>query len=345
MNELGCGASRAEGSLVLSIVIPAYNEEESFPRLELRLRPILDSMGEEYELLVIDDGSTDRTNRVLQECSGRWPQVRVISLTRNVGQQLAIAAGLEQARGTWVATMDADLQDPPELLPEMILTARTKHVDVVYAQRADRSSDTLFKRSTARLYYRFMRRASGVDLPADVGDFRLMSRRVVDILNQMPERHKVYRLLMPWLNFPSGVVEYRRDERAAGSSGYSIRRMVRLAAWSLTSFSTAPLRVATWLGLGGALTALALAGVAAGAWTNGRTIPGWTSTTIAVLFLGAVQLLCVGLLGEYVGRIYEQVQARPLFVLRDDSNSIVDLSDVADGETLGVSSQAGLRKE
>jgi polyisoprenyl-phosphate glycosyltransferase len=286
--------------------------------LFVRLRAVLDQLDEPYEVIIVDDASRDGTSDVVTECQSGWPELRLRQLAGNVGHQLALTAGLELTVGDFVVTMDADLQDPPELIPEMLHRARSEDVDVVYARRVDRTSDSVFKRRTAAVYYRLMRRATEVDLPEQVGDFRLLSRRVVELLRSLPERHRVYRLLIPWLDFPSAVVEHTRDPRAAGTTKYSVRRMSILAANSVTSFSTTPLRFSTALGLLTAGASLLMALGVVIAYLLGHTVPGWTSLAVGVLFLGAVQLLCLGVLGEYIGRIFQEVQGRPLYTVRRD---------------------------
>ncbi len=218
-----------------------------------------------------------------------------------------------------MVTIDADLQDPPEVIAEFVETARQQDVDVVYGVRADRSSDSWLKRTTARLYYRLMCRLVGREIPFDAGDFRLVSRRVVDAVNALPEDGRVFRLVIPWLGFPSAEVRYVRAERAAGTTKYNLSKMLRLAFDSVTAFSAAPLRLATWLGLlGGALSGMFVVGALVIKWT-GRSIPGWTSTVLAVSVIGAIQLLCLGLLGEYVARLFQSSQRRPQFLVGYDS--------------------------
>jgi polyisoprenyl-phosphate glycosyltransferase len=218
-----------------------------------------------------------------------------------------------------VATLDADLQDPPEVIAEMLAVARRDGVDVVYGVRADRSTDSAFKRGSARAFYRLIRRVSGTTAPADAGDFRLMSRATVAAVNSLPEHHRVLRFVVPALGFPSSEVRYRRETRAAGSSKYPLARMIRLSVDSLTGFSTAPLRLATWFGIGGGIAAFGLLVYALIAQLSGRTVAGWTSTVVAVAAVGAVQLLCVGLLGEYIGRMYTMMQGRPSYFVAYDS--------------------------
>jgi dolichol-phosphate mannosyltransferase len=307
--------------LLLSVVVPIYNEEAVLGLLAERLRPALDGIGAPYEVVAVDDGSTDATALVLLRLRSAWPELRVIRLRRNSGHQAALTAGLHRARGEYVASIDADLQDPPEKIPEMLRLAREQDLDVVYGVRDDRTSDSFAKRSTAAVYYRIMRRLVGRRVPANSGDFRLLSRAAVDALKSLPEHRPVYRLLVPWLGFPAGEVTYRRDRRAAGTSKYPLSKMIRLAWDSVTSFSPAPLRVATALGaVTFALCVLAVIATFA-SYLAGATVSGWTSLTIAVLFLGAVQLICLGLLGEYVGRIYAALQHRPPYFVANDSDT------------------------
>ena len=304
---------------VLSVVVPMYDEAEVLPMFATRLRPVLDALGETYEVVAVDDGSADPTPVLLERMRREWPQLRVVRLRANSGHQAALSAGLLRARGAWVATIDADLQDPPEVLAEMLQAARSQGVDVVYGVRTDRSSDSAFKRLTARAFYRLMARMAHAAGPSDAGDFRLMSRATVDAVNVLPEHHRVLRLVVPALGFPSATVGYRRDERAAGRSKYPLARMLKLSVDSITGFSIAPLRFATWFGLVGGVVALLLLGYAMLAYLTGHTAPGWTSTFVEVAAVGAVQLLCLGLLGEYVGRMYTQLQGRPSYFVAYDS--------------------------
>ncbi len=289
------------------------------PLFAQRLRPVLDGLGETYEVLVVDDGSADATPVLLERMRREWPAVRVVRLRANSGHQAALSAGLVRARGQWVVSIDADLQDPPETIAAMLQAARSQGVDVVYGVRTDRSTDSAFKRGTAALFYRLVGRATGRSGPAHAGDFRLMSRATVDAVNVLPEHHRVLRLVVPALGFPSAQVGYRREARAAGRSKYPFARMLRLSIDSLTGFSTAPLRLATWFGLLGGVVALALLAYALVAFATGRTTPGWTSTFLVVAAVGAVQLLCLGMLGEYVGRMYTQLQGRPAYFVAYDS--------------------------
>jgi polyisoprenyl-phosphate glycosyltransferase len=303
----------------LSVVIPMYDEEEVLPLLVERLRPAADAWGVTYEVLCVDDGSTDATPVLLQRLRREWPQVRVVRLRANAGHQAAISAGLARARGQWVVTLDADLQDPPEVIGEMLAVARGQGVDVVYGVRSDRSSDTAFKRFTARAFYRSIRAMSDVDARVDAGDFRLMSRATVDAVNALPEHNRVVRLVVPALGFPSASVAYPRAPRAAGDSKYPLGKMIRLSVDGVTGFSIAPLRFATWLGLLGGLAAIGVLLFALVEMLLGNTLPGWTSTVVIVAAVGAVQLLALGILGEYVGRTYVALQARPTYFVAHDS--------------------------
>ncbi|WP_345203340.1 glycosyltransferase family 2 protein [Fodinibacter luteus] len=308
-----------DAAVDLSVVIPIYNEEAVLPLLVERLRPVAESWGVTHEVLCVDDGSTDATPVLLQRLRREWPQVRVVRLRANAGHQAAISAGLARARGRWVVTIDADLQDPPEVIGEMLAVARSQDVDVVYGVRHDRSSDTRFKRWTARAFYRSIRALSDVDAHVDAGDFRLMSRATVDAVNALPEHDRVLRLVVPALGFPSASVGYARAPRAAGASKYPLGKMIRLSVDGVTGFSIAPLRFATWLGLLGGLAAIGVLVFAVVEMLLGNTLPGWTSTVVIVAGVGAVQLLALGILGEYVGRTYAALQARPTYFVAHDS--------------------------
>jgi dolichol-phosphate mannosyltransferase len=304
----------------LSVVIPMYNEEEVLPLLVSRLRPVLDGLGGAYEVVAVDDGSRDDTAAIVHLLRASWPQLRLIKLRRNSGHQAALTAGLFRSRGEYVVSIDADLQDPPETIAEMLALAEAENLDIVYGVRADRSSDTAFKRSTAGVYYRLMRRITGKDMPHGAGDFRLISRATVEVLRELPERAPVYRLLVPWLGFASGEVSYVREKRAAGISKYPLARMIKLTADSIVSFTAAPLRIAIWLGALGVVAGIALVVKTLLAYFAGATVPGWTSMILVVIFFGACQLLCLGLLGEYVGRIYQASQGRPAYFIGYDSD-------------------------
>lgn len=304
----------------LSIVVPMFDEEDALPLFYPRLRDALDRLGLTYEVVAVDDGSRDATVKVTEAFRAQWPELRLIRLLRNSGHQAAIGAGLGRSLGAYAITLDADLQDPPEAIGPMYALAKEQHVDVVYGVRVDRSSDSWGKRVTANLYYRLMRHIVGQQLPADAGDFRLMSRRVLTAVERQPQQGRVYRLIVPWLGFPSRSYGYVRDERVAGKSKYPLTHMVRLAWDSIAAFSAAPLRLATWGGCIAALGCVAIIGAAVIVSIVGNTVPGWTSTLIAVMGIGAVQLICLGMLGEYVSRIFTTIQARPTFIVGYDSD-------------------------
>ncbi len=304
---------------VLSVVIPMYNEAEVLPLLVNRLRPVLDSIEDSYEVVAVDDGSTDATAAALLGLRRAWPQLRVVRLRRNSGHQAALTAGLHSAYGQYVVSLDADLQDPPETIPEMLSLARAQRLDIVYGVRQDRTSDTVGKRGTAGLYYWLMARLVGAKIRSSAGDFRLLSRASVDALKQLPERQPVYRLLVPWLGFPSGEVGYVRAKRAAGRTKYPFRKMLALATDSVTNFSAAPLRLATWLGLLSFFFCLVMLVYVAISYAFDSTVRGWASMIATVLFLGGAQLLCLGLFGEYLGRLYAAVQGRPSYFIAYDS--------------------------
>ncbi|XVU29024.1 glycosyltransferase family 2 protein [Actinoplanes sp. CA-054009] len=305
--------------VTLSVVTPMYNEREAVDHFVARLRPVLDALDVTYEVVAVDDGSTDATVARLMRLRADWPRLRVVSLRRNVGHQTALRAGLRAARGAYVVSIDADLQDPPEVVGEMLAAAREQRVDVVYGVRGDRSTDTAFKRGTAGLYYRMMRRLVGPWVSDNAGDFRLMSRAVVDVLNALPEPRPVYRLVVPSLGFSSAEVRYVRAERVAGETKYPLSKMIRLTLDGVTSFSAAPLKIATWVGALAFLLCVLLIAVGLGARATGAVVPGWTSVYVAVLFVGGTQLMCLGLLGEYVGRVFAATQNRPPFLVAEDA--------------------------
>jgi polyisoprenyl-phosphate glycosyltransferase len=328
-----------ESRPVLSVVIPMYNEEEVLPILVGRLRPVLDAIGESYEVVAVDDGSTDSTAAQLMGVHRIWPELRIVRLRRNSGHQAALTAGLHRAFGEYVASIDADLQDPPEKIPEMLALARSNGLDIVYGVREDRSSDTMVKRRTAAAYYWLMRRLAGVHIPSHAGDFRLLSRATVDVLRQLPEHQPVYRLLVPWIGFPSREVAYVREGRAAGRTKYPLSKMIRLAVDSVTNFSAAPLRIATWLGALSFFFCLLMLTYVIVAFTLGHTVQGWASVLACVLFLGGTQLLCLGLLGEYMGRLYASAQGRPAYFIAYDSaeSRVPDSLEDLDRPTAGLS--------
>lgn len=308
-------------SITLSVVVPMFNEEEVLPTLVTRLRATLDDLDVPYEVVAVDDGSKDRTAELVQQYRQSWPELRLVRLLRNSGHQAAITAGMASSVGEYIVTIDADLQDPPETIAEMLAVAVAENVDVVYGVRNDRSTDSFFKRSTAGIYYWLMRKIAGNSVRSHAGDYRLISRRVMDAIDRLPEDGRVYRLLVPWFGFPSSQVEYQREKRAAGTSKYPLGKMVLLTAESIVTFSGGPLRLAIWTGVLSALLCVLVGLFVIIGVITGNTVPGWASTVLAVGGIGAVQLFCLGILGEYISRIFATSQQRPLYMIAYDSNA------------------------
>ena len=300
----------------LSIVAPCYNEEAGLEEFHRRISAAAqDIVGSDYELIVLNDGSTDRTWAIMADLVRRDPCVVAVNLSRRHGHQLAITAGLYTCRGDRILTIDADLQDPPELLGEMWRLMQHAEADVVYGLRRERKGESVLKRGTAALFYRLMRRVGYADLPVDAGDFRLMTRRVLDILNSMPEQHRFIRGMVSWIGLRQVPLAYDRAPRQSGTSNYPLAKMIGLAFDALTSFSIMPLRLASYLGLALGGLSLLMLGYTLGSWALGHVVEGWTSLLTVVLILGSTQLILFGLLGEYVGRMYLETKRRPLFVI------------------------------
>lgn len=308
--------SEADRAPTLSVVIPIYNEEETLQALFDRLSAALNSLGEEFEVIFVNDGSRDASERMLREFQARDPRFRSVHFSRNFGHQTAITCGLDHARGRAIVAMDGDLQDPPEVLPDLLARWREGY-DVVYAVRQKRK-EGLFKRTAYKAFYWLLRRVSYLDIPLDSGDFSLIDRRVVDILKSMPERNRFVRGLRTWAGFRQIGYEYAREARFAGESKYSLGKLMKLAFDGLVSYSYVPLRLVSNVGLLVSATALGYMGyLLLSRLFGGTPIAGWTSTVVIVLFLGGVQLLSLGVIGEYVGRIFEEVKHRPHYVVRE----------------------------
>ena len=301
----------------LSVVVPCFNEQDVLRETHRRLEAALQDLSIDFEIVYVDDGSRDATPQILGELQSSDDHVRVVRFSRNFGHQVAVTAGLDYAAGDAVVLIDADLQDPPELIGAF-LERWHAGCDVVYGQRSEREGETFFKRATASLFYRLLRRLTTIDIPRDTGDFRLMDRRVVDTLREMPEQDRFLRGMVSWVGFRQVAVPYRREARFAGVSKYPLRRMLRLAADAIVSFSPLPPRLASFAGAGAASAGLLIAAGLAVATIFGRTLPAasWWILS-AVVLLGGLQLLAIGLLGEYVARIYRQGQGRPLYVVRE----------------------------
>jgi dolichol-phosphate mannosyltransferase len=309
--------SNAVGRIRYSFVIPVFNERDTLPELHRRLSDVIEGLDGEAELLFVDDASYDGSYDVLAELGRSDPRVRVIRFARNFGHQVAITAGLDHAAGAAVVVMDADLQDPPEVVPELIARWQEGY-EVVYAVRARRTGESWLKRTTAAGFYRLLRWIAHVEMPLDAGDFRLVDRRAVDAFRSMRERARYVRGMFSWVGFRQIGVPYERPERFAGKPKYSYSKSLTLAVDGLVSFSNAPLRVALIAGfvfssLSFLVGVFAIVSKLAGAFV----VPGWASILVAVSFIGGIQLTLMGMLGLYVGRIYEEVKARPIYIVRE----------------------------
>jgi polyisoprenyl-phosphate glycosyltransferase len=300
----------------LSIVAPCYNEQDGIEEFHRRTSAAAkEVVGENYELIFVNDGSRDASWAVMRKLVARDPRLVLINLARRHGHQLALTAGLELCRGDRVLTIDSDLQDPPELLAGMWRLMDDEGIDIVYGLRGERLGETRFKRWTAALFYWLLQRVGDADIPSNAGDFRLMTRRVVDVLKSMPERHRFIRGMIGWIGFRQIALRYDRNPRFAGSSQYPLSRMMILALDALTGFSIAPLRIASYAGFAVGVLGLLMLVYTLGSWASGRVVDGWTSLTTIVLILGSLQLILFGLLGEYIGRMYIELKQRPLFTI------------------------------
>ncbi|MEJ2707272.1 MAG: glycosyltransferase family 2 protein [Anaerolineales bacterium] len=301
-----------------SIVAPNFNEAPTLREYYRRVRTVMDETGDSWELLLIDDGSTDGSTDIIRELAQEDEHVRPVIFARNFGHQIAVTAGLDFSRGSAVVIMDADLQDPPEVIPDLIAKWHEGY-EVVYAVRTEREGESWFKLTTASLFYRLIYRITDVDIPLDAGDFRLMDRKVVNVLNQMRERHRFLRGMSAWVGFRQVGVPYRRAARYAGETKYPLKKMLKFASDAVTGFSFFPLQVATYLGfISAGISILAIPIVAAiRLWGTEEPLLGQATTLIAVLFLGGVQLISLGILGEYIGRLYDEAKDRPLYIVRE----------------------------
>ena len=301
----------------ISIVSPVYNEEAVLAELHRRVALVMDSLDVTWELLLVNDGSHDHSAQVIEELHKTDSRVKGISFSRNFGFQIAVTAGLNHAQGEAIILTDADLQDPPEIYPEMIAKWREGY-EVVYGVRASRVGETWFKLFTAKVFYRLIRRITKIDIPLDTGDFRLMDRRVVHAINNMPERNRFLRGMIPWVGFKQTGVEYERASRFAGESKFgSVRQMLPFAVDAITSFSYLPLQLATYLGfiIAGISGLAILAVILLRLFGPENPLVGQATTLVSVLFLGGVQLISLGIIGEYLGRIYDEVKGRPLYLV------------------------------
>jgi dolichol-phosphate mannosyltransferase len=307
----------------ISVIIPTYNEElvvhESYRRLIDVFRT---SDLPDFELIFINDGSKDKTPEILKDIAVKDHKVRILSFSRNFGHQAAVSAGLKECSGGVAVIIDADLQDPPEIIPEMLRICEKEKCSVVYGVRVKRKGESFFKRWTARLYYRLINYLSDVHFPIDTGDFRLLDRQIIDVFNRLPEKNKYIRGLISWVGFKQCPVYYERDARFAGETKYPLRKMLRFAAIGVFYFSKKPLKLATNIGFISILAGLILAlwlfiGVAFG---NAKVVTGWTSTIIIIIFFGGIQLLTIGVLGQYIGNLFDEVKDRPDYIISERIN-------------------------
>jgi polyisoprenyl-phosphate glycosyltransferase len=303
----------------LSVVVPAFNEQDSVPVMVERVRAAVEGVVDGFEVVFVDDGSHDATwERIVAAAAGD-SRIRGVRFARNFGHQAALTAGVDAARGRAVVIIDGDLQDPPELIPDLVAQWREGY-EVVFAQREVREGETWFKRTSAAAFYRLLRSITNVDIPVDTGDFRLMGPRAVAAFRALPERNRFIRGLVSWIGFPQVAVRYRRHARLAGDTKYPLKKMLRFALDGITSFSFLPLRLATWIGFTISVVAFLYILVVIGLKIAGINWPGYTSLMASILFLGGVQLTMIGILGEYVARVFEEVKRRPLYLVGESTD-------------------------
>uniref|UniRef100_A0A7V4TIC4 Glycosyltransferase n=1 Tax=Candidatus Caldatribacterium saccharofermentans TaxID=1454753 RepID=A0A7V4TIC4_9BACT len=302
-------------SVRFSVVIPVFNEEEVLPETYRRLTGVMEELSEPYELIFVNDGSKDRSPEILDDLARKDPRVRVIHFSRNFGHQAAITAGMDYARGEAVIVIDADLQDPPEVIPEMVAKWREGY-EVVYGKRAKREGETFFKRFTASFFYRFLRAMTDIDIPLDTGDFRLMDRKVVEVMRLLREKNRFIRGLVAWVGFRQAALEYVRHRRFAGTTKYPLRKMLKLAWDGITAFSNKPLKIAAYLGFAlSFLSFVYLLVIVVTKLLGKSTVPGWASLAVINLFFSGIILIILGIMGEYIGRIYDEAKNRPLYIV------------------------------
>lgn len=307
-----------EAKPLVSLIVPAYNEDAVIEETYKRLKNVMEQGGYDFEILIVDDGSTDRTPEKVKKICLNDKRVKLIRFSRNFGHQVAISAGIDRAVGKVAVIIDADLQDPPEVIPRMIEKWSTGY-EVVYGVRKKRKGESLFKRVTAALFYRLLRQMTPIEIPLDAGDFRLLDRKVLEELKKMPERRRFVRGMVSWVGFRQTSVEYVREKRFAGTTKYPLRKMINFAIDGILSFSTVPLRISSALGfLSAAVSFLMMMyGLIVRIFYPSRVMTGWASLFVAVLFIGGIQLICIGILGEYLGRVYEETKKRPLYIVAE----------------------------
>lgn len=302
---------------IYSIVAPVFNEQELLPEFYRRVIATMEALSEPFELVLINDGSRDRSPLIMRQLHESDPRVKVVNFSRNFGHQLAITAGIDYAQGKAVVVIDSDLQDPPEVIPNLIAEWKQGQ-QVVFSIRTEREGETAFKKATAALFYRIIRTITNVDIPVDTGDFRLMDRKVVEALKKMREQKRFMRGLSVWVGFKQTGVGYKRDARKAGETKYPLRNMVKFALDGITAFSYLPLQLATYSGF--TIGGLGIIGIIAVILLRmfGTQLTGQATTLVTVLFMGGVQLVCLGIIGEYLGRIYDEVKRRPLYIVAEE---------------------------
>jgi polyisoprenyl-phosphate glycosyltransferase len=305
---------------LVSVIIPVYNEEGNVYLLKERLCSVFSKIDVDYELIFVNDGSKDNTFEIISEMAKKDDKIKVINFSRNFGHQIAVTAGIDNCAGDCAVIIDADLQDPPELISDMIVKWREGY-EVVYAKREKRKGESIFKLATAAIFYRILKKLTNVDIPVDTGDFRLMDRKVVDALKNMPEKNRFIRGMVSWVGFKQIGVNFIREKRHAGKTNYPLKKMIKFAITGITSFSIVPLQIATFMGfvISGISFLYALYVLYLRLFTT-QAIQGWASLAIIVLFLGGVQLITLGIIGEYIGRISDEIKQRPSYIIKDKIN-------------------------
>lgn len=304
-----------------SVIVPAFNEEEVIYETYKRLKTVLDSINAPYEIIFVNDGSKDNTGVILSQICDTDSNVKLIEFSRNFGHQIAITAGMDYSKGSSVVVIDADLQDPPELIPQMVEEWK-KGYDVVYGRRAERKGETLFKKATASLFYRFLKSMTDFDIPVDAGDFRLIDRKVCDAMKKIKERNRYVRGIISWLGFRQTAIYYTREKRFAGTTKYPLKKMIKFAFDAITSFSYKPLKLASYTGtLLSFFSFIYLLVVIAKKLIGNVAVEGWASMMAISLFFNGVILIILGIIGEYIGRIYDEVKNRPLYIVKNEKNT------------------------
>ncbi len=312
--------SKEENQMEISIVVPIYNEGLIIPELHRRLAAAAAQVSDDYELIFVNDGSKDNSLAELKKLAEQFPKVRYFSFSRNFGHQVAVSAGLDHTSGNVVVIIDGDLQDPPELIPELYKKYK-EGFQVVYAKRKNRDGESFFKKFTAKMFYRTLASITSIDIPLDTGDYRLMDKIVVDNLKKMPERHKFLRGQIAWIGFEQTFVHFDRDKRMHGETGYTIKKMFQFALDGITAFSVAPLRFVTWAGFTVSFIAFLVIFYALySKFVLDQVVDGWTSMIMSVMFIGGVQLIAIGIIGEYLSRINTDVKSRPLYIMAETSD-------------------------